>query len=133
MHFVLVLNAKERVYNSGINKVLINHFSEGLVDIFKSDNTYCLIIKIKNNIYMNEDYTNLHFYNLHFNYYDVSSLEDLYEFLCDQVCICLNKKYITLKDLEAINLNLMGVYPTVNSDIYLDADINLDFDGLFFG
>jgi hypothetical protein len=135
-NFDLVFDAKATNINcKGVNNVLINHFNESMVDAFETGVIYGLSIKINNSTFNRGSHDNGHnslvFYNLRFNYYDPTTLEDLYGFLCDQACICYKNKYINLRDLEAINLNLMGVYPSVNTEIYLDVDIN--FNGLSIG
>ena len=134
-NFDLVFDAKARgIYSKGIDNIFMNHFNEGMADTFETGVIYGLSIKITNSTFNRGSHnlpTDLTFLDLRFNYYDPTTLEDLYGFLCDQACICYKNKYIDLKDLEAINLNLMGVYPSVGTEIYLNVDI--DFNGLSIG
>jgi hypothetical protein len=133
--FDLVFEAKAtNISSKGVDNVFINHFNESMVDTFEIGVIYGLSIKINNSTFNRGSHnfpTDLTFLDLRFNYYDPTTLEDLYGFLCDQACICYKNKYINLKDLEAINLNLMGVYPSLGTEIYLDVDI--DFNGLSIG
>jgi len=136
-NFDLVFDAKAtNIFSKGVDNVLINHFNESMVDALETGVIYGLTIKINNSTFNRGSHDHDHdhemvFVDLRFNYYDPTTLEDLYGFLCDQACICYKNKYINLIDLEAINLNLMGIYPSVGTEIYLDVDI--DFNGLSIG
>jgi hypothetical protein len=134
-YFDLVFDAKAtHIFSKGVDNVLINHFNESMIDALEIGVIYGLTIKINNSTFGRGSRDHDHemvFVDLRFNFYDPTTLEDLYGFLCDQACICYKNKYINLKDLDAINLNLMSVYPSVSTEIYLDVDIH--FNGLSIG
>ena len=134
-NYDVVFDAKASdIFSKGVDYVLINHFNKSMIDALEIGVIYGLTIKIHNSTFgrgSRDHNDEMVFIDLRFNFYDPTTLEDLYGFLCDQACICYKNKYINLKDLEAINLNLMGVYPSVSTEIYLDVDLN--FNGLSIG